>query len=231
MRELQASQISLPSSQTLGRKNLKAYTNAVELVLCSRDYWFFLTNAVYTLDQHDKENPIKRFPDKEYLKALSDLWFKESLLLVPKSRQMIITWLFVGLYLWEAMFHTGRLIFFQSKKEEDAVGDENSGTGPLGRAKFIYSHLAPQLKSRAEITYNKIKFLDTNSTIWAIPQGGDVIRQHTPSGILSDEMAFQFEAEKGFIAAKPALDKGARFTGVSSANPGYFQLLVEDERS
>ena len=54
------------------------------------------------------------------MKILTETWVKEKLLLVPKTRQMRISWLFVSLYLWDAQFHKGKMIFFQSKKAEDA---------------------------------------------------------------------------------------------------------------
>lgn len=45
----------------------------------------------------------------------------------------MMSWLFVGLYLWDAQFHPGRLIFFQSKKAEDA-------NDLIARAKLIYDY-------------------------------------------------------------------------------------------
>ena len=64
--------------------------------------------------------------------------------------------------------------------------------------------------------------------IWGIPQGGDVIRQHTGSGLLIDEAAFQPDLEAAIGAAQPMLEGGGRIDVVSSAEPGYFQLLTED---
>jgi hypothetical protein len=75
---------------------------------------------VFTIDPHDGSHPIKRFPKKEYLEYLVDRWLKEHLLLVPKSRQIMASWIFTALYLWDAQFHEGRYNYFQSKKEEDS---------------------------------------------------------------------------------------------------------------
>jgi len=188
----------------------------------------FLTNFCYTLDSHDTENPKKLFPNRIYLRELTQLWLEHPLIVIAKSRQMLATWLFVCLYLWDAVTFTGRLIFLQSKREEDAIGSYISATGLLGRTRYVLEHLPSELKPPFKATVNKIEFPTRNSTIWAIPQGPDVIRQHTASGILSDEMAFQYLAEQAYTAAIPTIENGGRFTAISTANPGFFQNLFLD---
>jgi hypothetical protein len=193
------------------------------------DPWIFLTHFCYTLDSHDKKNPIKQFPPHAYLKELTELWLDHPLLCIAKSRQMLATWLFVCLYLWYALTTPGRLIFLQSKREEDAIGSANAATGLLGRTRFVLDHLPPELRPPFKATVNKIDFLSNHSTLWAIPQGADILRQHTASGILSDEMAFQVQAEDAYTAAIPTIENGGRFTALSTANPGFFQKLFEDK--
>lgn len=199
--------------------------------LASRDPHAFLRWFVYSGDQHDALTPVKPFPyNRPHIVALTDLWQREPLLVLVKSRQMMCTWLFVALYLWDAMFNRGRLIMFQSKREDDAIGDDNSGDGLLGRAKFIINHLpggrwiCPKIDFRG----TKLVFRDTGSTIWAIPQGADIIRQRTASGILSDEAAFQPEFGDAYSAAIPCITGGGRFTALSTANPGFFKSLYQD---
>lgn len=197
-------------------------------MLARRDPWVFLTRFCHTLDSHDRRNTIKLFPNWAYLRDLARLWLTEPLLVVAKSRQMLATWLFVCLYLWRAIVRPGELIFLQSKREEDAVGNANAAAGLLGRMKFVLEHLPPLIRPRYRATANKIEFPDTRSTVWAIPQGADVIRQHTASGILSDEMAFQVDAEESYTAAIPTIENGGTFTAVSTANPGFFERLYND---
>jgi hypothetical protein len=147
----------------------------------------------------------------------------EPLLLIPKSRQMLVTWLYVSCYLWDAQFHYGRLNFFQSKKEEDA-------DRLVQRAFFIYEHQPDWIKAifPAEYSYCHIRFKKGKSEIWGVPQGGDQIREYTSSGIFSDEMAFQTQAEDAYTGSLPTIKGGGRFTGVSSANPGFFHYLTEN---
>lgn len=206
---------------------------------CASDPYHFLTHWAYTLDVHDPNNSIKTFPEKEYIKILIDLWLKDNLLLVPKTRQMMISWIFTSLYLWDTQFHKGRLTFFQSKKADDA-------DDLVQRAKFVWDHEPKflrryysdgQLKTlvcnpqhNGQAVYCKMNFPDINSEIRGIPEGGDVIRMHTASGILSDEMAFQPEAQAAYTAARPTISSKGRFTGVSTAEDNtFFQSLVFDQ--
>lgn len=136
---------------------------------------------------------------------------------------MLITWLCVACFLWDTQFKRGRLTFFQSKKEEDA-------DRLVARAYFIWKHQPDWIKALfpAEHTYCHLKFKGSNSEIWGIPQGGDQIREHTSSGIFSDEMAFQADAEASYTGALPTIKGGGKFVGVSSANPGFFFYLVSN---
>ena len=199
--------------------------------MARRDPLCFLRWFVFTCDQHEQEtSPIKPFPwERPHIGQLVRLWRHNRLLAVWKSRQMMMTWLFCALSLWDAMYHPGRLIMLQSKREEDAVGDENVGDGLLGRIKFILNHmpLVPNMP-RYEKIGNRVRFTDNNSTLWAIPQGADIIRQRTASGIFSDEAAFQDEFSDAYVAARPCIRGGGWFTALSSVNPGFFQHLCED---
>jgi len=203
---------------------------------CQRSPYYFLTEWARTVDRHVvSSNPIQFFPKKEYIQFVVDTWLKEKLLLIPKTRQMMMSWLFVGLYLWDAQFHPGRLIFFQSKKAEDA-------NDLIARAKLIYDYQPDFLKSysdsdgsklvpmEAKCLSDKILFPQIHSELRGIPEGGDIIRMHQASGIFSDEMGFQPSARAAYIAAKPSLSSKGRFTGVSTAEDhSFFENLVFDQ--
>ncbi len=212
----------------------------LEHALCVRDPYHWLIHWARTLDSHDNENPIKPFPDKEYLKVLVDIWLNNKLLLLPKSRQMMVSWVIVALYLWDTQFHMAKLTFFQSKREDDA-------DDLVRRAKFIYDHqpkflkryydgskwinlkVNPQVPESRHV-FCKLALPAIHSEIRGIPQGGDIIRMQTSSGILADEMAFQPEAEAAYTAAKPTLSAQGRFTGVSTAEDNsFFEDLVFDK--
>ena len=189
------------------------------------DPWHFLTTFCYTTDQHDPQNPIKLIPAKLYLKLLVRAWQRCPLLLVVKSRQMLVSWTFVNLFLWDSIFNYGRKNFFQSEKEEKA--DEL-----VQRAHFTWRFLPGKpYKPNCRYTYCRLRFPHLDSVIKGVPQGPDAIVQETASGIFSDEMALQIQAEWAYIASKPTIDGGGRFTGVSTPRAAtFFKRLVFDEQ-
>lgn len=162
-------------------------------------------------------------PEREYLLEIIGEWENNPLFAIEKSRKMLITWLMVACHLWIAKFQEGRLVFFQSRKEEDA-------DATLNRAKFIYDYEPFWLKQYPDIRkYCHFEWPSRHSHIWAVPQGPDTIRQYTATAIFSDESAFQEQAEAAFIAAKPTIDGGGKITMVSSAYPGFFERMCRDQ--
>ena len=205
--------------------------------IAKRDPIGFMKWFVFTADQHDKEEPCKRFPwHLPHIQYITRLWQANQRLSLLKSRQMKMTWLFVILSLWEAIFHKGRLIMLQSKREEDAIGDSNSGDGLIGRAKYIMEHMPfqEQLVPGYDPTGKMLRFRDTGSTLWAIPQGGSIIRQRTASGIFSDEAAFQPDASDAYTAAGPCIRGGGWFVSLTTpdySDGGHTRRLHEDTLS
>jgi len=202
-----------------------------EVEYAANNLFYYLENMVYTMDEHDRFSPIKKLPmEKRYLQELAQHFLNEPLLLVEKSRQMMVTWLMVACHLWDCQFHQGRRIFFQSKKEVDA-------NHLIDRAKVIYDNYPQPYKSiiyskypaREPKAYLKLEFPKQQSILQGTPQGADVIRQYTASRIFSDELAFQEKAEEAFIASKPSIVGGGSFVGVSTPNfKNFFYLLGKD---
>jgi phage FluMu gp28-like protein len=202
-------------------------TSVADSYVSAQDFVF---KYAYTLDPHDKVNPIKHFPDKIYLRKLVDVWLEEPLLLIVKSRQMMISWLLVALNTWLAMFHKGQYVFFISKKEDDS--GLSSPLSLLSRAYFIYNHLPESMKIpiKKSGTPAMLAFHTRNSIIHAVSQDSDALRQYTASSIFTDEMAFQERSELVYAAVKPTIDGGGRLTGVSTPNGkrNLFYKLVFD---
>ncbi len=216
-----------------------------------------LGKRLVTKDEHDLINPIKPFPDELYLRSLldcmlvsgkiikpqeavyaveaghSELWltalYTSGILCVEKSRHVMATWLACFYCLWRAKYRNHQLIIIQSKREEDAANLVFNKEPFVGRISFIESHLPAHLKTLSfpsDGCYGHLYF-PNGSHIWAIPEGGDIIRSNNPSLIVSDESAFQPEFGAAYTAAIPAIKGGGQFLGISSAEPGEFQTLIE----
>lgn len=212
--------------------------------------WF--TEYCYTYDPHDRAQPIKRYgnvyhenkPDyKAYLAALIRVIHEKNRVLIPKSRQMRVTWTIVGYFVWESIFQPCSYTFFQARKESDAgwgsMGEEAlkggfsqmTGLSHLNRAKLIFTHMPHHLGLKVTCPKKPPKMILSNgSTLHAISQDSDAFRQYTATGIFADEAAFQENARRAFTAALPLLDRGSKYVAVSSANgkDEFFYPKVHD---
>ena len=139
----------------------------------------------------------------------------------------MLTWLCCLYCLWVAKYQKNRLIFIQSKKEENAANLVYNAEPNQARISFLETHLPKEMQSDVIWSYGKAIFKETGSTIQGIPEGGDQIRSYTPSLVFSDESAFQPEFEQAITAVKPCIDGGGQFIGVSTANNGsYMKELI-----
>lgn len=191
-------------------------------------------NWVSTKDEHDDETPVKLFPEKPYIPYLLNRFVKKekSIFFVPKSRQIMMTWLCCSFALWLAKSLPHRLIFIQSKKEEDAAnlvfnGGRTGKDWNNARISFIEKHLPWWLQDTGvEPSYGKLLF-PNGSKIWGVPQGADMIRSYTPSLVISDEAAFQPEFGSAYTAMLPVCKQGGMLIAISSAHPGVFGDIVK----
>lgn len=190
------------------------------------DPYLFITTCVRTKDQIDRAEPIKLFPDKDYLRLITRLWQRYPLMAVPKTRRMTMSWLTISLYTHELIFNKAIHTAFVSKKEDDA-------NELVERAKFILDNLDYTLFPKELIpkyykNYGLLVMEETDSRIQGFASGADQLRQFTLSGIFCDEMAFHEMAEKFYAATLPTIDGGGRMTLVSSPAPGFFKKLCFD---
>lgn len=166
------------------------------------DPWLWLTNEVWTRDEATQQ--ARPWPDKPHLKELVHLFLDPDypLIAVPKSRRMMVSWTFAALAVYEARYFPHHAIFIQSETEDKAafITDkrctfiEDNLNEPILRKK--YRPIRTTKGAIGRITYD-----ETDSYIWAIPQGGSIIRTYTFSRLYMDESDFQAEGHEALNAA------------------------------
>ena len=183
---------------------------------------------VYTQDEHDDSKPIKRLPDKEYLRLLSYAWVHEPKIVVPKSRQMMVTWLYSSIGVHETLFRQAKTTAWISKKFDDANANIDK------RIQLISNRLPRERLYVPKHKYVKGLFEceSTGSIIRAMGEEAKGLRQYTFSWVFDDEAAFQEQAEGIVQAALPTVNGGGRLTLVSSANGKevFYNLVTENGR-
>lgn len=194
---------------------------AAQIELWARDPWQWIADCVWTQDEADG-GAIKRLPLHPYLQLVVERWMTSTLLAIPKSRRMMLTWCMLACHLWQALFFPRSAVFIQSKKEDDSdflMGDK--------RMLFIYNQLPKAIPWPTVVHKHCSLEFSNGSYVRGVAQGADQLRQFTATCVLCDEMAFWEQAMSTWTALKPIIQGGGKVAMISSAGPGFFQRIVE----
>jgi len=162
----------------------------------------FVQEGCRTLDEHadDDEEAIRPIPLEEmpYLYTYLGLCVSERKIIVPKSRQIMMTWVTFCYVLWRMLFRPFQKYAWIPKKEEDGHRHVEE------RLKTILWGFLPEWLT-SQFTVAKVKghfVLETfqgklwNSQLLVYPQGSDQTRQYTHSGVIVDEAAHQIKLDE-----------------------------------
>lgn len=195
------------------------------------DEWDFLTRACFTKDE--ATGSIRQFPDKPYLKKLTELRKGCNIFALEKSRRMMATWWLLCLYLYDTLTQNNHANFIGSRKLESSaylLGDERI-YGVYERIPASVWKYKPTLirRGKHENGYKMLHCPETGSFITAIASGAEQLRQYTASNIFADEFAFWDKAEESWGAMLPCADGGGHVDIISTPEIGAFMYdLIYD---
>lgn len=201
-----------------------------------RDLPSFVFKVARTLDEHDFEMqldeqggaPGKPFPDWPYLHEMVDLYLTERGLLIEKARQLMLTWLFAAIVVWEVRSKPGQRWGWVSLKEGHA--DEALERMWAVVERMPGQPVRTQQGAKAfrdaggvlwQRSHGRISIPSLRSNVHAMSQSVDDARSFTFSGIVVDEAAFQPKFKDAYASLKPTIDKG-RFVAITTAGPFGF---------
>jgi len=188
-----------------------------------------VTNYTESYNEHWQEegcsSPYEPFPKLRYIQALFRLMQLERIVLLEKSRDMLVSWICVAYLMWEAMRLPRRGVLIQTQKEDKAVQ-------LVEYAKCLYRRQPPWLQETFPLTKPadqqaelELQFAN-GSYLVGIPGGANQIRSYHPWGYLNDESSFQPDAGECFNEALSAVKGKIIFN--SSANPGWYADFRRD---
>jgi len=170
--------------------------------------------------------PYKPFTQGEwdYLDWLMSFILVEPELYVPKTREMMTSWLVVGYITWMCQFFPSIGWIAQSEDDEKAKG-------LIKYANILYSNQEPWMKARNPLggfskdegTQHKIQWAN-GSWFRAVASGERKLASDHPYGYFNDESAHQPAWEATKDIAKPAVRQSIH---VSSAAPSRFFDLCD----
>jgi phage FluMu gp28-like protein len=179
-----------------------------------------------------ESNPIRLIPQEDYLthylipKYLSD----RRVLLVPKSRRMIVTWTACALDLHIALWTPSAQVYIASK-------DQTDSDKLVHRCKFLYDKLPvslpkplmhPRMGKGGHAT--RLDFAETGSSITALNEDPNALRQEGATLLHIEEFGFWQWQEQSYTAMLPTTMGGGKVRIICSAIAGTFwEQLVNDK--
>jgi hypothetical protein len=209
----------------------------VPFALAKMDQWkhdkrLWAIEQVFTKDESDQR--IKGFPDLQYFWEILDLWEKYRILLVPKTRRMMMTHLLLSLdYAHTLLFMPNSYNGIISLMEVTAtthLRDRTLFTLEHLDYNFPYPELSWSKKQGIHVTKESLINYEIGSSIHAFASGSNKFRGMTMTKALFDEWAHQPNQKENWTATIPALE-GRNTYGVfiSSVEPDtYMQEVCED---
>lgn len=168
--------------------------------------------------------PYKPFTqcDWDYLDCVMSFILAEAELYVPKTRELMTSWLVVGYITWMCQFNASTGWIGQSEKDDKAQG-------LIKYSNILYDNQPEWMRKRFPLkrgdtgTMHKIEWAN-GSWFRAVPQGERQLAADHPYGYFNDESAHQPAWEATKDIAKPAVRQSIH---VSSAAPSRFFDLCD----
>ncbi len=156
---------------------------------------------------------LSPFPKKEYLRIVMEYFLSRPSVFLPKSREMMMSWLVCGYIAWECQWFP---VFWLAQ-----TGKEDKVAELIGYARTLYRNQPEWMKQRNRIIVDNDTELgwEKGGRFLGIPKGMDQARMHHPKGYFQDESAFLPEAQQAHDAVRPVCKQ---VICVSSDEIGWF---------
>src|ERR1039457_40910 len=177
----------------------------------------WLSKHTATEDNHwmaKGTEPIAPFPTKEYFAIVLQYILDETRIFIPKSREMMTSWLVCGYIAWMCQWFPDIFWVIQTDKEDKCKELVNY-------CRILYQRQDDWMRERVWITSDSATqlHLSNGSRVWGVPSGANQMRQPHPYGYMMDEAAFLPEAQQCYDTVQPV---AKQIISVSSAGPGWF---------
>ena len=210
--------------------------------------WTYL-DYVRTFDEHEPDptkvyKPLPRDKDgkiKAYVLFSFYCMLKYPELAIPKSRQIMMSWIAVIFATWVRRTGPNKAIYWQGMSEDEAAKMISVGRDDVLGARMTAIDVnltVPSSGERADwlidsavlkskgVSFKKV-IGENSSRAIALAEGGDKIRGKVPTWYFSDECGFQDGFKEGYFNVQPCLAGGGHGVYFSSANNrSFFGELV-----
>lgn len=184
---------------------------AREYLACAQSLPYFLFHFGWSLHVDDPDGPqYRKIPAYPYLLEFAHEVQTPRNTHIEKSRQMLLSWAWMGVFLWDILFHDGwsNLAISRLEKLVDDGGDAATPDSLFGKLLVIWKGLPPYLQHDLEFTKLKVRCPLTNSHITGQSGAGAGGRGPTYNRALWDEAAFSQHSHALFTGLQQAAKSG-----------------------
>lgn len=183
----------------------------------------WLTSYTKTEDWHwmakgtEFQSPM---PKKSYLKCVVDYLLSEPSLFIPKTREMLMSWLVTGYIAWECQWYPVFWVAQTGKEDKVAELIEYARTLVRNQPEWMRQRNPLVVDNELELVWGR------GGRFLGVPKGADQIRIHHPKGYFQDESAFLPEAQEAYDAVRPVCKQ---VVCVSTDEIGWFHTETKLE--
>jgi hypothetical protein len=151
-----------------------------EYLRCQRSLPHFVTRHCWTLHVDDPTTGVptyRKFPAYPYVLETLAAAQRVDNFHVEKSRQLLMSWMWMAVFLWDILFHEkwGNVAFSTIENLVDDGGESSTPDSLFGKVRTMHTGLAPYLKHDLTFRHMIIQCPSNNSYIRgraASPKGG-----------------------------------------------------------
>jgi hypothetical protein len=190
------------------------------------DSLYWMQHATRTRDDQDPIRPYKRFPDREYFKALHALDMREAFLFVEKSRTMMASWWAIAEDLHYVMTHQPATAILWAQDERRSVNLRDYAWVLYEQMHPTLKEAFPLLRPKERQAFNQLE-LSRGGKLIALPgKDPDVIRSEHPARLIIDEACFIENGGEAFDVAISS--RVPKVKVISSAAPSWMRDVTRD---
>lgn len=184
---------------------------AVEYLRCRRSLAHFAFRHCWTIDVDHPEGPRwAKLPAYPYLRRLFAVAQEPRNLLIEKSRQMLISWAWMIVFLWDITFHEqwGNGLVSRRFDEVDDGGDHSTIDSLLGKLRHVWLALPPYLQAPLVFQRGIARDEESGSYVKAETGTSKARRGATYRRVLLDEAAYVERSEQVFQSLRQVAKEG-----------------------
>jgi hypothetical protein len=200
-----------------------------EYIRCQRSLPYFVFHHCYSLHVDDESGipQWRKFPVYPYLKQFFHDVQTPDNDFVEKSRQMLLSWAWMTVFLWDVTFKAnwGNMVLSRKESEVDDGGAVSTHESLLGKIRHLWLALPPYLQAPLSFHYLIVRHTEVNSFVRAesaTPTGG---RGRAVKRALMDEAAHIPIAETIFKGLRQAAKRGTILTSTPNGKGNLFARI------